>query len=178
MPFGLRPPFSRCRIDELGAASSVASIALISNRIFGVVDAHDRDCDRIASSPLRKLTNLALQVRYDPINLLDHRLREHFALDSDFDCGDSSAANLKGWRPCDCLTWNQLSESPVSSARQDSVSLVGDIYDTFASIDTPAELGRLSDVVKVFKKVDGDVVILIGLAVQIWRALEQAFERA
>ena len=59
-----------------------------------MIDAYDADRDRLGiAAP--ELLGLTLQVAYDPINLLDHGLRQDLDLNADLDRGKTASGHNK-----------------------------------------------------------------------------------
>ncbi len=70
------------------------STSFVTRRVFGVIDAHHGDCNRIAARTSMKLLNLITQIVYYSPNLLDHRLVENLAFNTDLDCRNNSPGQL------------------------------------------------------------------------------------
>src|SRR5438132_12578084 len=102
--------------------------------MFGAVDAHDSNTDRLPTAA-PELNDLIAEIINHAVDLFDHCLRQHLDLDTDFDRSNWPAGHqIAGIGDCD-LTWDDLSESPISAPGRDTTPFVLNVQDSILSVD-------------------------------------------
>src|ERR1035438_1923039 len=110
------------------------AVSFISDDTFSLVDANNRDANRIAATTL-ELRHLIPEIVNDPIYLLDHRLGQELDFHPDFHCCDWASSNLVFGINDRGLTWYEFSERRVPASGHNTSALILCVQNTVFSLD-------------------------------------------
>ena len=114
--------------------------SFVTHRIVRVIDAYDRNADRISSAPL-KMGNLLDKVARYSINLLNHCFGENFDLNPDLNGRNGTARYGEPRIDNRRFPGNDFSKSSVSSPGVNPASAILNIENASALPDSLHELG-------------------------------------
>ena len=119
------------------AGGGEGPVTLITDGAFGLVDADDRNADRVPASVL-ELHYLVPKIVDHPVNLLNHCLRQDLHLHADLDGGDWASRHRVAGVDDRSLAGNDFAKRPIATPGGDTTALILD-----AQNPIPAGGGRL-----------------------------------
>src|SRR5260370_34439959 len=112
--------------EALFAGCRKRSIPLIADSAFGLVDPDHGDTNRMSAATFN-LDDLIAEIVYHPIDLLNHRLRQHLHFNTDFDGSYRSSGHKVARIGDGSLTRDDFAEGSIAAPGRNAAPLVLDV---------------------------------------------------